>query len=85
MALSFKSNRGGGGKSKREKRERGDEKEVGEGRGDMRAIIIISKSIQIKVVRMYLCTVKSGLTRYYVLAPSFPLRKNTGTDTRHKF
>ena len=36
-----------------EKRERGDEKEVGEGRGDMRAIIIISNSIQIKVVPLY--------------------------------
>ena len=37
-------------KEKRE-RERGDEKEGGG--GDMRAIIIISKSIQIKVVPLY--------------------------------
>ena len=50
-------NRGGVAKVKEQKererkRERGDEKEV-EGGGDMRAIIIISKSIQIKVVPLY--------------------------------
>ena len=80
-------NRGGVAKVNREMRERGREGSGGGGGGGggggMRAIIIISKSIQIKVVPLY-SQVKSGLTRYYVLAPSFPQRKNTGTDTRHR-
>ena len=47
----------------------------------MRAIIIISKSIQIKVVPLYSQVWSNKILRP---CPSFPQRKNTGTDTRHR-
>ena len=73
-----KKERGGGG---------GDEKEVGGGGGLLREIIIISKSIQIKVVPLYSQVWSNKILRPCpFLSHSARTQAPTqDTDTRHKF